>query len=137
MIARRGLLAAAATMLVAAGCSAGTVTLDAGRQGVLQADVRELTQAAATSDWPTAHAALEQLRSDLASAIAAGQITDARAAAMRTHLAAVAADITARISTPAPSPSPSPTRPTSKPAPKPKPAPPPKHGHKHHGGGDD
>ena len=134
MTARRAVLAAACAGALAAGCSTGSINVTAD-QAQLQSDVLALTQASATHDWPAAGAAMDQLRSDLADAIAAGRISAARAAAIRMHLAAVAADIgtqSASASTPS----------TSSTTPKPKPTPPPpakkhKPGHGQRDGNDD
>lgn len=128
----RNLAIVPAAALLLAGCSSGSSSGTA-VDTALQADVASLTQAAAAHNWPAAQAAMTQLRADLSAAVSAGRISDARAATIRSHLSAVAADVALRMT-----PSTSPTTPT--PTPKPKPPNPPKHhdkhGHGHNQGGE-
>lgn len=134
MTARRAVLAAACAGALAAACSTGSIHVAADHDQ-LQSDVLALTQASATHDWPAAGTAMDQLRSDLADAVAAGRISAARAVAIRMHLAAVAADIETRR---APASTPSTSSATPKPKPTPKPPPTTKHkpGHGHGDGND-
>jgi outer membrane biosynthesis protein TonB len=152
MTARTAVLAALGGCALAAGCSTGTIHV-ASTQDVLQSDVLAVTQASSTHNWPAARAAVTDLRSDLADAIASGRVGAARADAIRRHLASVAADIAAQHAAPAAPTSktttpPPPTKATTTPAPqtqtkpkpipqpKPKPKPkPPKHDKHGHGGG--
>lgn len=136
MTARHAVVAAACACVLTAGCSTGSINVASG-QDQLQSDVLALTQASVTHDWPAASTAMNALRSDLATAIASGRISAARAAAIRTHLAAVAADIAAQSATPStPSTSSTTPKPKPKPTPTPKPAPPKHHKPGHGHGGD-
>ncbi|HJQ42567.1 MAG TPA: hypothetical protein VJ831_05755 [Jatrophihabitantaceae bacterium] len=123
----RNALIAGSAAIVLAGCSSGASTSSG--NATLQADVLALTQAAAARNWPAADTAMSRLRSDLAAELAAGRVSAARAAGIRTDLAAVAADVSAQRSTPAPSP-------TKTPKPQPKPAPPKTHDRHGHGAGE-
>jgi hypothetical protein len=101
----------------------------AGVSGVtLRADVLVLSKAAAGHDWAGAQSALARLRADLAAAVATGQLAKARADAIRTDAAAVAADLAAQQRPDTTSPRPSPA--------KPKPAPSGRHDDHGHGHGD-
>ena len=133
MTARTGVLAALCGCALAAGCSTASIHVGS-TQDVLQSDVLALTQASATHNWSAAGAAMTNLRSDLAGAIASGRVSAARADAIRSHLAAVAADIAAQHAAPSTPTSTPPAKPKPKPAPKPKPQPTKHHDHGHGGG---
>lgn len=136
MTMRRLAVCAAAVSVLTAGCSGNSpdpVSAGAGR--TLQADVLTLTRLVATGHWSPADRALSQVRTDLLTAAAAGEVTPEREQLIRADLAAISADLAAHRTrlTPtstSPSKSPSPTH-SAKPSPKPQPAPT-KHGHGHH-----
>jgi len=118
-----------AAAIALAGCSSGGSSSASGSNATLQADVLQLTQAAAARNWPAADVAMGQLRSDLATALSSGAIGPTQAAKIRADLTAVAADVALKTTPTTPRPTPKPKQ-----KPKPKPQPPKQHGRHGHGG---
>jgi hypothetical protein len=102
MTVRRLGMALCAVVALTAGCSSAKTDsgLSAKAGATLQADVLSLTRAAAAGNRTLASAALSRLRSDLAAALATGDVSAARARTIQARLTAITADLAPRTPTP-------------------------------------
>jgi hypothetical protein len=105
----RKLLAMVLTLVLAGwllpGCGPSGGTMNPATASALQRDVDVVVSAADASRWDAASDALDQLEADVASAQAAGELSDARAAQIRAVRQRVLEDLQQiRLSSPTPSP---------------------------------
>jgi hypothetical protein len=113
----RSIAAIATCAGLLAACSASGPGQGAVSAATLRGDVLVLSKAAAGHDWAGAQSALARLRADLAAATATGQVSTARADAIRHDAAAVAADLAAQQRSATSSQHPSPMQPPRNPKP--------------------
>ena len=118
--------------------------MSSGAGSTIRADVLALTTAVAHNQWSAADSALAQLRSDVTTAVATGQMSELQARVIRADAAMIAADLAAHRVSGIPTAPVTSSTPKPKPEPKPEPEPkptkpkPPKddHGHGHGNGGE-
>ena len=92
--------ASAALMLSACASNIGAGGIDAATKAQLQGDVQTLTQTAQHRQYSGAQTALATLNADLATAHAAGKVTDAKLSQIRASAVKVLADLAAATATP-------------------------------------
>lgn len=95
--------------LALSGCASASTTPSATVSAQLEQTVLALTQAVAADDWVSADRDLDVLEAQVETALAAGQLSEERAADIRAAIALVRADVTTGIENATPSESPTPT----------------------------